>query len=141
MSDPSLDATLPPLDPSLESTYSSYDTSYAGVDVDRSSISATMSSFATTMSSLVTTFPPFTTTPKPDFNSCGSNGGSAYEPTDDVPITYKPLNRNKKLSALYITDCLSYPIYTSVYRNGSLIVQLKTDDERTINAGYYRLVI
>ena len=138
----SYETTYPSNDPSLETTYSSYETTYAADDdEDASSIAATMSSFATTMSSLVTTFPPFTTTPKPDFNSCGSTGGSADGPAENVPVTNKPLNRNKKLSALYITDCLSYPIYTSVYRNGSLIVQLKTDDERTINSGYYKLVI
>jgi hypothetical protein len=142
---PSFDTTAPSLDASVETTYSSYETTYPSIDtteepeedVDTSSVAATMSSFATTMSSLITTYPSFTTTSRPDFNSCGS----ASKEIEDVPVKTSAPARNKKLSALYITDCVSYPIYTSVYRNGSLIIQLKTDDDRTINAGYYKLVI
>jgi len=142
---PSFDTTAPSLDASVETTYSSYETTYPSIDtteepeedVDTSSVAATMSSFATTMSSLITTYPSFTTTSRPDFNSCGS----ASKEIEDVPVKTSAPARNKKLSVLYITDCVSYPIYTSVYRNGSLIIQLKTDDDRTINAGYYKLVI
>jgi hypothetical protein len=42
---------------------------------------------------------------------------------------------------LYITDCLKYPVYTALYRNSQLKIQLSTTDDRTIPAGYYKLVI
>jgi hypothetical protein len=137
-----LDVTEPPIDltdPSLtDASFDDptiqldvvFDPSDASLPPDTSSLGAIMSSFATTMSSLLTTT-------RPDFNSCGS----ASKETENGSTTTAAPSSNEKLSAFYITDCLSYPIYTSVYRNGTLIVQLKTNDDRAINAGYYKLVI
>ena len=44
-------------------------------------------------------------------------------------------------SMLYITDCVGYYVYSVQFKNNTLIMQLNTDDNRRMTAGYYRLVI
>ena len=66
----------------------------------------------------------------PDFNSCANS--STTTTIDSAGF---------KGSMLYITDCVAYPVYSAYYKNSVLVIQLRTDDDRSINAGYYRLVI
>ena len=69
----------------------------------------------------------------PDFNSCANNTTTTKPPNSSVD--------NSSTSMLYITDCVAYYIYSAVYKNKTLVIQLDTSDNRKINAGYYRLSI
>jgi hypothetical protein len=70
----------------------------------------------------------------PDFNSCANTNVASSN------VTHPPISFSTS-SVLYITDCVYYPIYSASYKNDKLILQLNTNDDRTINAGYYRLSI
>ena len=69
----------------------------------------------------------------PDFNSCANNSIATKPPNSSID--------NSSTSMLYITDCVAYYIYSATYKNKILIIQLDTNDNRKINAGYYRLSI
>jgi hypothetical protein len=69
----------------------------------------------------------------PDLNSCANNSTVTKPPNSSVD--------NSSTSMLYITDCVAYYIYSATYKNKILIIQLDTNDNRKINAGYYRLSI
>jgi hypothetical protein len=68
------------------------------------------------------------------FNECNINSDKSVSGSPSA-IDFS------KASVLYITDCLSYPIYSAKFKNNTMILQLDTSDTRTINAGYYRIVI
>ena len=68
----------------------------------------------------------------PDFNSC-ANSAPTLPPNAS--------NDFSGCSMLYITDCVGYYVYSAQFKNNTLIMQLNTDDNRKMTAGYYRLVI
>jgi len=68
----------------------------------------------------------------PDFNSC-ANSAPTLPPNAS--------NDFSGCSMLYITDCVGYYVYSAQFKNSTLIIQLNTDDNRKMTAGYYRLVI
>jgi len=46
-----------------------------------------------------------------------------------------------KASTLYISDCVGYKINDALFKNGTLMIELDTDDETLLYSGYYKLVI
>jgi hypothetical protein len=103
-----------------------------GIDGDSSTSSTPGSSTSSTPGSSTSASPSQIVKGFPDFNSC-ANSAPTLPPNAS--------NDFSGCSMLYITDCVGYYVYSAQFKNSTLIMQLNTDDNRTMTAGYYRLVI